>query len=155
VAEAAATSDRTLELDATLPDAPPDLTRRALQGRGIAFESLFDPEGVTSTYRRLQNWARSHGDRQLLLATYSRLTTVLGLLGQQAESNAVLNELLDAIAPEEDGLASHVLFDLLERRRMIYIPDPSPDDAQWSLYRPAPQPVADPETDIRHLLETV
>ena len=153
--QAADTFDRTLELLDTLPDAPPDLTRRALQGRGIASESLFDPEGVTGTYRRLQNWARSHGDRPLLLATYSRLTTVLGLLGQQAESNAVLNELLDAIAPGEDALASHVLFDLLERRRLIYNPGHSPDDGQWSRYRPAPGPVADPEADILQLLEPV
>jgi len=153
--QAADTFDRTLELLDTLQDAPPALARRALQGCGIAYESLFDPEGVTSTYRRLQNWARSHGDRPLLLATYSRLTTVLGLLGQQAESNAVLNELLDAIAPGEDAFASHVLFDLLRRRRLIYNPDHSPDDGQWSLYQPAPCPVADPQTDILQLLEPV
>ena len=59
-------------LDA-LPDAPPDLTRRTLQGRGLAYESLFDPEGVASTYRRLQSWARTYGDRALILATYLSL----------------------------------------------------------------------------------
>ena len=153
--QAVETLERTLKLLDTLPDAPPDLTRRALQSCGIAYESLFDPEGVTNTYRHLQNWARAHGDRPLLLATYSRLTTVLGLLGQQAESNAVLNEFLDATVPGEAALASRVLFDLLERRRLIYNPDHSPDDGQWALYRPAPRPVVDPATDILQLLEPV
>ena len=153
--QAVDTFDRTLQMLDALGDAPPDLTRRALQGRGIAYESLFDPEGVTSTYRRLQNWARSNGDRQLLLATYSRLTTVLGLLGQQAESNTVLDELLNAIAPEQDALSSRVLFDLLKRRRLIYSPDLSGDDGAWARYQPAPRPVANPEADILHLLEPV
>ncbi|MCX6047719.1 MAG: AAA family ATPase, partial [Chloroflexi bacterium] len=35
---------------------PPELIRRALQGRGLAYESLFNPDGVTETYRRLQSW---------------------------------------------------------------------------------------------------
>ncbi|MFZ1770159.1 MAG: AAA family ATPase [Caldilinea sp.] len=154
--QAVDTFDRTLEMLDALPDAPPDLTRRTLQGRGLAYESLFDPEGVASTYRRLQSWARTHGDRALILATYSRLTTVLGLLGQQAESNEVLDEFLRAMMPGDgDALASRVLVDLLERRRRIYSPDREDDDGQWALYQPAPPPVADPEADILHILEPV
>ncbi len=154
--QAVDTFDRTLEMLDALPDAPPDLTRRTLQGRGLAYESLFDPEGVASTYRRLQSWARTYGDRALILATYSRLTTVLGLLGQQAESNEVLDEFLHAITPTAgEVFTSRVLVDLLERRRRIYSPDREDDDGQWALYQPAPPPVADPEADILHILEPV
>lgn len=146
--------DRALALLDTLPDAASDLTRRSLQGRGLAYESLFDPEGVTSAYRRLQEWARTHGDRALILATYSRLTTALGLLGQQAESNEVLDEFLRAIKlADGEAPISQVLVDLLERRRRIYHADQDEDDGQWVLYQPAPLPVADPEADILHILE--
>jgi tetratricopeptide (TPR) repeat protein len=132
------------------------LTRRSLQGRGLAYESLFDPEGVASAYRRLQEWARTHGDRALILATYSRLTTALGLLGQQAESNEVLDEFLRAIKlADGEAPISQVLVDLLERRRRIYHADQDEDDGQWALYQPAPLPVADPEADILHILEPV
>jgi DNA-binding SARP family transcriptional activator/DNA polymerase III delta prime subunit len=148
--------DRALAMLDVLPDASPDLTRRSLQGRGLAYESLFDPEGVASAYRRLQSWARTHGDRALILATYSRLTTALGLLGQQAESNEVLDEFLRAIRlADGEAPASHVLVDLLERRRRIYHADQEEDDGQWTRYQPAPPPVADPEADILHILEPV
>jgi tetratricopeptide (TPR) repeat protein len=154
--QAVETFDRTLEMLEALPDAAPELTRRTLQGRGLACESLFDPEGVTATYRRLQGWARAHGDRPLILATYSRLTTVLGLLGQQAESNEVLDEFLHAITPTDgEALTSRVLVDLLERRRLIYHPDRDEDDGEWTLYQPAAPPVANPEADILHILEPV
>mgnify|MGYP005842086269 FL=1 len=145
--------DRALSLLDSLPEAPSDWMRRALQGRGIAYEGLFDPEGVTETYRRLQSWAREHGDRALILATYSRLTTMLGLLGQQAESNQALDEFLHAIMPVEGDLPT--LRDLLERRRRIYAPAINDDDGEWTPYQPAPAPVANPESDILHFLEPV
>jgi DNA-binding SARP family transcriptional activator len=145
--------DRALSLLDSLPEAPSDLMRRALQGRGIAYEGLFDPEGVTETYRRLQSWAREHGDRALILATYSRLTTMLGLLGQQAESNQALDEFLHAIMPVEGDMPT--LRDLLERRRRIYAPALNDDNGEWTLYQPAPAPVANPESDILHFLEPV
>lgn len=148
--------DRALVMLEALPDAPPEWTRRALQGRGLAYESLFDPEGVTITYRQLQSWARAHGDRALILATYTRLTTVLGLLGQQAESNEVLEEFLHAIKlADGEAPTSRVLLDLLERRRRIYHADVEEDDGAWTRYQPAPPPVADPEADILHILEPV
>lgn len=148
--------DRVLEMLETLPDAPPDLTRRALQGRGIAYEGLFDPEGVADTYRRLQSWARLHGDRALILITYSRLTTVLGLLGQQAKSNQALDEFLHAVMPADGDMPSvRVLLDLLERRRRIYAPPQTEDIGEWVSYQPAPLPVASPEADILNFLEPV
>ena len=148
--------DRALTMLDALPDAPPELTRRSLQGRGLAYESLFDPEGVASTYRRLQSWARAYGNLALILATYSRLTIVLGLLGQQAESNEVLDEFLHAIQ-DAGGAAptSLVLVDLLERRRRIYRPDQEADDGVWTRYQPAPPSIADPEADILRILEPV
>jgi DNA-binding SARP family transcriptional activator len=145
--------DRALSLLDSLPEAPSDLTRRALQGRGIAYEGLFDPEGVTETYRRLQSWARKHGDRALILATYSRLTTMLGLLGQQAESNQALDEFLRAIMPVDGDMPT--LRDLLERRRRIYAPAINDDNGEWTPYKPAPAPVANPESNILHFLEPV
>lgn len=145
--------DRALGMLDALPEASPDLTRRALQGRGIAYEGLFDPEGVTETYRRLQSWARQHGDRALILATYSRLTTILGLLGQQAESNEALDEFLHAIMPVDGDMPT--LRDLLERRRCIYAPVIDDNNDQWTPYQPAPAPVSDPESDILHFLEPV
>lgn len=147
--------DRSLQLLESLPEASPELTRQALQGRGMAFEGLFDPEGVTETYRRLQNWARKHGDRTLMLATYSRLTTMLGLLGQQAESNQVLDEFLDAIlSADTDAPIPRVLLDLLERRSRIYAPVEEVDEA-WTRYQPAPPPIPNPEQDLLRLLEPV
>jgi DNA-binding SARP family transcriptional activator len=148
--------DRVLDMLDSLPDAPPELTRRALQGRGIAYEGLFDPEGVTDTYRRLQSWARRHGDRALIFITYSRLTTMLGLLGQQAESNEALDEFLHAVMPTDGEMPTvRVLLDLLERRRCIYAAPQTEDIAVWTLYQPAPSPVASPEADILNFLEPV
>ncbi len=147
--------DRSLQLLESLPEASPELTRQALQGRGMAFEGLFDPEGVTETYRRLQNWARKHGDRTLMLATYSRLTTMLGLLGQQAESNQVLDEFLDAIlSADTDAPIPRVLLDLLKRRSRIYAPVEEVD-GEWTRYQPAPPPIPNPEQDLLLFLEPV
>jgi len=128
--------------------------RRALLGRGFAYEALFDPAGVTATYRQLQQWARQQGDRQLLLTAYSRLTSMLSLLGQQRASNELLRELIEAL----DGAAavqSQVLRDLFDRRQRIYHPDALPLAAEWSPYVPPPPVVADPVADLLRTLEPV
>lgn len=128
--------------------------RRALLGRGFAYEALFDPAGVTETYRQLQQWARHQGDRQLLLTAYSRLTSMLSLLGQQRESNELLRELIEAL----DGSAavpSPVLRDLFERRQLIYRPDDLLTADAWSPYLPPPPVVADPVADLLRTLEPV
>jgi tetratricopeptide (TPR) repeat protein len=127
---------------------------RALQGRGLAFESLFDPDGVTETYRRLQAWARRWGDHQLMLTAYSRLTSMLGLLGQQRESNELLRqlmEMLDAAAP----VRSQVMRDLYERRRLLYSLDQDDDGDNWAPYAPPPPAVMDPVDDILRSLDRV
>ena len=68
----------------------------------------------------------------------------------------VLDEFLHAITSTDgETLTSHVLVDLLERRRLIYQPDQDEDDGLWTLYQPAAPPVANPEADILHLLEPV
>ena len=126
------------------PGGSQDCIRRALAGRGLAYEGLFDPEGVTSAYRRLQSWAQQQGDRGLLLMTYTRLTTMLGLLGQQSESNEQLRELLAALAPQQGAAGlSRMLVDLMERRAIIYSPDSLPAEDHWAMYTPAPLPVPD------------
>jgi DNA-binding SARP family transcriptional activator len=157
--QAVDTFQRALALLEAQADSPPDLVRRALQGLGLAYENLFDAEGVATTYRRLQGWARRYGDRQLLLATYSRLTTILVLLGEQSESNEQLHELLAALVSEDGGVPSLVLLDLLERRRLIYGTDEHETngvlEAEWPLYLPPPPPVADPVADILQVLEPV
>lgn len=139
------------------PALPADHTgwiRRALLGRGFVYEALFDPAGVTETYRQLQQWARRQGDRQLLLTAYSRLTSMLSLLGQQRESNELLRELIDAL----DGAAavqSQVLRDLFERRQRIYHPDDLPAADAWSPYVSPPPVVAEPVADLLRTLEPV
>jgi len=148
--------DRALDVFARAPESPAPYVRRALEGRGLAHESLFDPEGVTATYRLLLDWARRHSDRQLLLATYSRLTTMLGLLGQQHESNVQLRELLHALADVEESVAAPwVLGDLLVRRELIYRRDDDGEPAEWQLYLPAPRPVAEPVSDLLRIWEPV
>ena len=146
----------------TTGDPRPDFTRRALQGLGLANESLFDADGVVSTYRRLQGWARKQGDRSLLVATYSRLTTMLGLFGQQSDSNEQLRELLRSLGEgQQTTPAPHVLIDLLARRALIYSRDDDGaaagaevEDA-WQPYLPAPRPVADPVGDLLRILEPI
>jgi tetratricopeptide (TPR) repeat protein len=143
--------------------------RRALQGRGLAYESLFDPAGVTSTYRQLQQWARTQGDRLLLLTAYSRQTSMLSLLGQQRESNELLLELLEALTATAattdtntnangNGLNSHgatVMHDLFRRRQQIYRPDKPPEDDRWAPYQPPAPVVALPVETILAALEPV
>ncbi|MBW7884553.1 MAG: AAA family ATPase [Caldilineaceae bacterium] len=153
--QAVDTFSRVLESLQTLPDAPPELTGRALQGLGLSYEALFDTEGVTTTYRRLQNWARSQGDRQLILATYSRLATMLALLGQQAESNVQLDELLRALTNDGAAVPSRVLVDLLQRRQLLYRPDTATESTEWTCYEPAAPPVPDPVADVLQILEPI
>jgi tetratricopeptide (TPR) repeat protein len=148
--------DRALKTFDELPDSPPAYMRRALEGLGLAYESLFDAEGVTNTYRRLQTWARKQGDRSLMVATYSRLTTMLGLFGQQHESNLQLRELLRYLAAGDQTLAPPgVLLDLLARRELLYSRDSDATEDGWQVYVPAPAPVAGPVEDLLKILEPV
>ncbi len=149
--------DTALDTLATLIDAPPDLTERALQGRGLAYESLFDLDGVTDSYRRLLAWASHQGDRTLILKTHSRMATVLGIMGQDRESNELLQELMSVInaatSPDDESpVSSHVITDLLERRKIMYSADDS-DDGVWSPYTPPPPVVIEPVRDILQVLE--
>ena len=154
--QAVAGFDAALAVLETTPESPPELIRRALQGRGLAYESLFEPDGVTDTYRRLQSWARAQGDQPLMLKAHSRLTSILGLLGQQRESNELLRELIETLTPGTDATpGSQVIVDLFERRRLIYSPDAPVVDAEWTLYVPPPPPVAEPVRDILQMLDPV
>lgn len=146
--------DSALDALSELPDSPPVLTERALQGRGLAYESLFDLEGVTSSYRSLLAWASQRGDRGLVLKTHSRMATVLGIMGQDRESNQLLQELMFVLQSTGDPepVGSEVISDLLERRRVIYSEDDA-DDGSWASYTPPPPVVADPVRDILQVLE--
>ncbi|MCC9077690.1 AAA family ATPase [Litorilinea aerophila] len=145
--------DQALDVLAGQPDAAPELVQRALQGRGLAYESLLDAEGVLDTYRRLQAWANQRGDRDLLLAAHSRLTTLLALLGQQRESNQLLSELMETLtASEHPVVRSQTIADLLARRRLIYSPDTPDDGATWARYTPPPPVPGDPVAEILALL---
>ena len=147
---------RALDVLATLPVPERELERRALQGCGLAHEGRLDPNGVTQTYRRLQVWAAEQGDRDLLLTTYSRHAAILGLLGQQRESNQLLHELMEALQASDAGARrSRVIADLIERRRVIYGPDEGEGDDRWSPYIEPPPVVADPVGDILQTLEPV
>jgi DNA-binding SARP family transcriptional activator len=152
---AVAAFDQALAIFETMTPAPVDLIGRALQGRGLAYEGLFEPEGVTVTYRRLHAWAQQQGDRQLMLTAYSRLASMLGLLGQQRESNDLLRELMTTLAADaQHPVRSRLIHDLYERRRLIYSPDPPPD-AHWSAYTPPPPVVPDPVEDVLQTLDRV
>ncbi len=149
--------DTALHTLVTLTDGPPDLTERALQGRGLAFEGLFDLDGVTDSYRRLLAWASHQGDRTLILKTHSRMATVLGIMGQDRESNELLQELMSVLSAvsgpdDETPVHSRVITDLLERRLIIYSPDDG-DDGIWSPYTPPPPVVSEPVRDILQVLE--
>jgi DNA-binding SARP family transcriptional activator len=165
---------RTLE---ELPTAPPELTRRGLLGRGLAYESLLDPDGVMESYWRLLNWAGAQGDRTLMLTAHSRFTSMLTLLGKQRESSQLLGELADALAQTGGAaLDSRVINDLLARRRLIYQIDfpshfPSAGDQPgkpmrhdnlegdaddgWTRYVQPPPVVPDPVQDLLQVLEPV
>jgi len=136
--------------------------QRALQGLGLAYESLFDPVGVTNTYRQLQHLARAQGDRRLLLTAYSHQTSMLSLLGQQRESNELLLELLDAFAStamsDESTSATQgalVLRDLFRRRQAIYRPDAQLGSEHWTAYQPPAATISEPVEAILTALEPV
>ncbi|MCB0063564.1 MAG: AAA family ATPase [Caldilineaceae bacterium] len=146
-------------------DAP--WVQRALEGRGLAYESLFDPTGVTQTYRELQQWATSRGDHTLLLTAYSRQVSMLGLLGQQRESNDLLQELIETLKTDDvDGETAErrrrgtaVMLDLFERRRQLFRPDPPRatafDNEVWAAYTPPPPVVAAPVAAMLEALQPV
>lgn len=135
----------------TTPAGRPDWMRRALEGRGLAYEALFDPVGVTAAYRRLQQWARTQGNQPLLLTAHSRLTAMLSLLGQQRESNELLRELLEALGDNRTA-RSAVMVDLFRRRQRIYAPDAPISSDEWAAFQLPPPPVADAPTEILQTL---
>ncbi len=148
--------DHALEVLESLPDSPPEWIERALQGRGLAYESLFDPDGMSNAYRRLQQWASAQGDRKLLLTTYSRLTSMLALFGQQRESNLLLQELVTALSQgDSTGVHSQVITDLLQRRLLIYSHDKAEKDGVWAAYTPPPAAVSEPVEDLLRTFEPV
>lgn len=142
-----------------LADSPPELTRQALQGRGLAYESLLDAAGVAETYGRLQEWAVAHNDRRLLIATHSRYSSVLTLLGDPRKSHQLLADLyhtLQQTPPEQQAqwdAATHLFVDLVERRYRIYRSDPAPAPGQWTPYRVPPPAIAAPRQALLELLE--
>jgi DNA-binding SARP family transcriptional activator len=129
----------------SLDQSPREWTQRALQGEGLAYESLLDPDGVTQSYDRLRQWALSQGDKELALMAHTRLTTLLGLVGQQAESNALMAELMGD--SREDALPA--LVDLLARRQLLFseesLPDPAP---AWQPLVEPPHLPGDPVADL-------
>lgn len=153
--QAIAHFDDALTTLAALPDAPADLTRRALQGRGLAYESLLDPDGVTDSYQRLHTWASSRGDRELMLMTHSRFTSVLTLLGNQRASNDILAQVAAALGHTDPAAPqghSRVITDLIERRAQIFSREqPTPDT--WTPFAPPRAAVPQPLADLRQWLE--
>jgi tetratricopeptide (TPR) repeat protein len=126
---------------------------RALLARGLAYEGLFDLEGVTDSYRRLLEWARLRSDRTLILTTHGRMSSILGIMGQDRESNELLQDLIAVLGSTGNtGLSSLVIGDLLERRRRIYSLE-STDDGRWAEYTPPPPAVADAVGDVLRVLE--
>lgn len=147
--------DQALAAIDQLREIDPGITRRALQGRGLAFESLFDPEGVAESYRRLMDWAGKQGDRELMLTTHSRLASILGLMGQQRESNELLRELMDGLPQIGDSASarSRVIVDLFNRRRLIFSLDAETGSTVWADYTLPPPVVNEPVRDILQVLE--
>ena len=139
--------DEALSILETTTASTPDWVRRALEGRGLAYEALFDPVGVTSAYRRLQQWARTQGNQPLLLTAHSRLTAMLSLLGQQRESNELLRELLEALADNQTA-RSAVMVDLFRRRQRIYAPDTPIKSDEWAAFQLPLPPVADAPAEL-------
>jgi tetratricopeptide (TPR) repeat protein len=139
--------DHALSALEALPEVEPDLIEQALMGRGLAYESLLDPDGVTETYSRLRQWALQEGNRDLAWMAHTRLTTLLGLVGQQAESNAVMEELLlDPNRPPSPALA-----DLLERRQRLFSPEsdiPLGESDGWATLQPPPLMPGQPVDEI-------
>ena len=129
-----------------LSSPPEGLIEQGFRGLGLAYESLLDPDGVTRTYSFLRHWALEKGDKALALMAHTRLTTLLGLVGQQAESNALMEELI--VGPTERP--SPALADMLARRAVIFGRDDeeSVDGEEWAVLIPPPPVVADPVADL-------
>jgi DNA-binding SARP family transcriptional activator/Tfp pilus assembly protein PilF len=152
--------DQALTILEKTPEDTNQMIGRALQGRGLAYEGLFDPEGVNDTYRRLQRWAQRWGDAQSVWTAYSRLTSMLGLLGQQRESNELLRQTIEILASPPGSSAGEtvtalVMRDLYERRSLIYSPDTADAQDQWEPYTPPPPVVGDPVGDVLQSMERV
>jgi DNA-binding SARP family transcriptional activator len=150
--------DHALSALEALPEGDPELVERALMGRGLAYESLLDPDGVTETYSRLRQWALQEGNKDLAWIAHTRLTTLLGLVGQQAESNVVMEELI----LERNRTPSPALADLLERRQRLFSPDgdgPSGeapvDPDGWASLQPPPVMPDEPVEEIVRSMGTV
>lgn len=91
-----------------------------------------------------------------MLTAYSRLASMLGLLGQQGESNELLRELMATLSNGRHAEErSQVMSDLYERRRLIYSADPPETVPVWSAYTLPPPAVADPLADILRTLDRV
>ncbi len=131
------------------------LYARALQGLGLAYESLLDPDGVTDTYRRLHAWARAQDDLQLMLTAHSRLAAILELVGQQRESNELLDQLMDALIQNNVAERALIVTDLLERRRRIYSPYDGGNLNSWEAFIPPPPVPTDPVHDVLSILSPV
>lgn len=121
------------------PNYDPKMIQQALIGRGLAAESLLDPETMLETYRRQQRWAHKQNNRTFLLTAQARFILMLALTGQQRESNELLKELIQFVVDDQDAAranrlelaldeddistaleSSPVIVDLITRRRHIY-----------------------------------
>jgi DNA-binding SARP family transcriptional activator/Tfp pilus assembly protein PilF len=157
--QALAQFDAALATLAPLVDSPPDLTRQALQGRGLAQESLLDVAGVAETYGRLQAWAVAQGDFARLIATHSRYSSTLTLLGNPRRGHELVAELyatLQGTSPAQQAhwqAATHLFADLVTRRHCIHRIDPTPPADGWTPYRLPTAAIADPRQALLTLLE--
>lgn len=138
--------DRGLAALGALTTPPEGLIERGFRGLGLAYESLLDPDGVTRTYSFLRHWALEKGDKELALMAHTRLTTLLGLVGQQAESNALMEELI--VGPTERP--SPALADMLARRALLFGRDEEEAETGegWAAFVPPPPVVDDPVGDL-------
>ena len=132
---------------------PVELVARAFTGLGLTHESRLDPEGVTTTYGRLRQWTWKQDDRKQALLAHAWLATLLGLVGQQAESDPVIEE-LSLHGP------FRVLVDLLKRQRLIFNPYNadtalSPHTHGWASFMPPPPVPGDPVADLTAILGPV
>ncbi len=138
------------------PDTDGELAARALAGRGRAYESMLDPDGLTDTYRRLHDLALRQNDRALMLTAYSRLAATLQLAGQERESHEMLQSLFAMIQSAQEGVThSAVLQDLLARRHTIFHALNEADDATWSPFTPPPPAIDAPLADLLQLFDSV
>jgi len=90
------------------PTYDPKLMQQALIGRGLAAESLLEPEHMIDTYRQQQRWAHKQNNRTFLITAQGRLILMLALTGQQRESNELLQELIRFIVNEPDSTESQL-----------------------------------------------